>query len=143
MALIAIDMTPALPGGENGGVKLLSLELIKGFQTISQDNRFLLLTASWNDKELAFLEGSNTQRLCVVEKQDPKALRSLPVPRRVERGLRRIYRFVRRHYREKLHRHGPLSARDVDLLFCPFTAPTFAEPGIPVVSLICDLQHKE
>lgn len=143
MALIAIDMTPLLPGGENGGVKLLALELVKGFQALSRDNRFLILTASWNDKELAFLEGSNTQRLCVIEKQDPKAVRSLPVPSRVERGLRRIYRFMRRHYREKLHRHGPLSARGVDLLFCPFTAPTFSEPGIPVVSLICDLQHKE
>jgi glycosyltransferase involved in cell wall biosynthesis len=143
MALIAVDMTPVLPGGENGGVKLLALELVKGFQAISRDNRFLILTASWNDKELACLESSNTQRLCVIEKQDPKAVRSLPVPRRVERGLRRIYRSVRRHYREKLHRHGPLSARGVDLLFCPFTAPTFAEPGIPVVSLICDLQHKE
>lgn len=143
MALIAIDMTPVLPGGENGGVKLLALELVKGFQAISRENRFLILTASWNDKELAFLEGSNTHRLCVIEKQDPKAVRSLPVPRRLERGLRRIYRFVLRHYREKLQRHGPLSARGVDLLFCPFTAPTFAEPGIPVVSLICDLQHRE
>jgi glycosyltransferase involved in cell wall biosynthesis len=143
MALIAIDMTPVLPGGENGGVKLLALELVKGFQTLSRDNRFLILTASWNDKELACLEGPNTQRLCVVQKQDPKVVRSLPVPRRLERALRRIYRFVRRHYREKLQRHGPLNARGVDLLFCPFTAPTYVEPGIPVISLICDLQHRE
>jgi glycosyltransferase involved in cell wall biosynthesis len=143
MALIAIDMTPILPGGENGGAKLVAMELLKGFQTMSQDNRFLILTASWNDKELVCLESSNTQRLCVVDKQDPKAVRSLPVPWRVERGLRRIYRFVRRHCRENLHWHGPLSANGVDVLFCPFTAPTFAEPGIPVVSLIHDLQHKE
>jgi glycosyltransferase involved in cell wall biosynthesis len=29
------------------------------------------------------------------------------------------------------------------VLFCPFTAPTYAEPGIPVVSIVCDLQHKD
>ena len=29
-----------------------------------------------------------------------------------------------------------------DLLFCPFTAPTYAEPGIPTVCTIYDLQYK-
>jgi glycosyltransferase involved in cell wall biosynthesis len=143
MALIAVDMTPVLPGGENGGAKLVAMELVKGFQTMSQANRFLILTAFWNDKELACLESSNTQRLCVVAKHDPKATRNLLVPIRIERGLRKISRFLRRHYREKFHRHGPLSANAVDVLFCPFTALTFAEPGIPVVSLIHDLQHRE
>jgi glycosyltransferase involved in cell wall biosynthesis len=143
MAHIAVDMTPLLPGGENGGVKLLALELIKGFQTLSQDNRFLLLTASWNDKELAFLDSPNTQRLCIVQRPDPKVSRNLPGPIWVERGLRKIYWFVRRHYREKIQWNGPLSAHGIDVLFCPFTALTYAEPGIPVVSVICDLQHMD
>jgi glycosyltransferase involved in cell wall biosynthesis len=30
----------------------------------------------------------------------------------------------------------------VDLLFCPFTAPTYFEPGIPTVCTIYDLQYK-
>lgn len=126
-------------------MKLLALELVKGFQALSPENQFLILTASWNDRELAFLDGPKTRRLCVIRKEDPRAVRSLPVPvpMRLERFVRRLYRFVRRHYRERLQRHGPLSERGVDLLFCPFTAPTFAEAGIPVVSVICDLQHRE
>jgi hypothetical protein len=31
----------------------------------------------------------------------------------------------------------------VDLLFCPFTAPTYSEPGVPTVSVIYDLQHRD
>jgi glycosyltransferase involved in cell wall biosynthesis len=143
MALIAIDMTPVLPGGENGGVKLLALELLKGFQATSRENKFLILTASWNDEELASLESENTRRLCIVNKEDPKVSRNLHVPMRIERELRKIYQFLRFRYREKLQRHGPLSTHGVDVLFCPFTAPTYAEPGIPVVSLICDLQHRD
>ena len=143
MALIAIDMTLALPDGENGGVKLLALELIKGFQCMSPNNRLLLLTSSWNDKELSSLDSTNTQRLCVVDKKSAMISGNSAVPNQIERKLRNIRRFLRRHYREKLRPRGFLSQRGVDLLFCPFTAPTFAEPGIPVVSLICDLQHKD
>src|SRR4051812_46016783 len=38
---------------------------------------------------------------------------------------------------------GPtgLRARGLDLLYCPMTAPTFAEPGVPTVSTLYDLQH--
>jgi glycosyltransferase involved in cell wall biosynthesis len=143
MAHIAVDMTPLLPGGENGGAKLVALELVKGFQAASEKNRLLILTASWNHEGLAFLDGPDTKRLCVLQKENPKVPRSFGVPMRMERTLRSILRFVRRHYREKLQRHGPLSRNGVDALFCPFTAPTFAESAIPVVSLVHDLQHKE
>lgn len=29
----------------------------------------------------------------------------------------------------------------IDVLFCPFSAPTFAEPGLPLVAIAYDLQH--
>jgi len=136
-------MTPALPGGENGGVKLLALELIKGFQLLSPENSFLILTTSENHQSLAFLDGKRTQRLCVLDRRAPKSLETSGLSARIERGLRRIYRLFRWHYREKFKWNGPLSTRGVDVLFCPFTAPTLAEPGIPVVSIVCDLQHKD
>lgn len=143
MALIAIDMTPALPGGENGGVKLLALELIKGFQKISTNNSYLLLTSSWNDDELSALDSTNTQRLCVIDRQSTMMSEGSSLLNQMERRVRNIRRFVRRYYNEKIKRTGFLSERGVDLLFCPYTAPTFAEAGMPVVSLICDLQHKD
>jgi glycosyltransferase involved in cell wall biosynthesis len=38
---------------------------------------------------------------------------------------------------------APRRLRDqgIDVLFCPMTAPTFAEPGVPTVSILYDLQH--
>jgi len=40
-------------------------------------------------------------------------------------------------------RSAPLGLPDagIDLLFCPMTAPTYAETGIPTVSTLYDLQH--
>ncbi len=143
MAVIAIDMTPMFPGGENGGAKLLALELIKGFQSSSGDNKFLILTASWNDQELACFDSSNTQRLCILKKDSPKAESSLPFLGVVELGLRKLYRSIKWQYSKQIHSHGPLHENGVDVLLCPFAAPTYAEHGIPVVSVICDLQHKD
>lgn len=49
-----------------------------------------------------------------------------------------------RFYRRLKHGHSTtlLSEMGADLLFCPFTAPNYAEPGIPLVSTIYDLQYK-
>lgn len=143
MALIAIDMTPLFPGGENGGVKLLALELIKGFQVFSPKNRFLLLTASWNDKELSFLDSTNVQRLRIVDKRRRMVSCSSPFLNQIEKRFRHMLRLLKSYYHENMHPNGLLSSRGVDVLFCPFTAPTYTEPGIPVVSLVCDLQHKD
>lgn len=143
MARIAIDMTPMFPGGENGGVKLLALELIKGFQEISPQNSFLLLTASWNDKDLSFLDSANTQRLCILKKHKPLITDASTGLGSIEKRLRNIWRLLINRSHFNLGRNGILSQKGVDVLFCPFTAPTYAESGIPVVSLVCDLQHKD
>ena len=173
MALIAIDMIPMLPGGANGGVKLLALELIKGFQKLSQTDRFVVLTASWNHQELAALDSPNTQRICVVnmpEQQHADINGSQAQTPTLVKRLRRMYHLLPRRIRERMsrdallrltgkvrgmyevfqnrHRKYPdhdgfLSALNVDVLFCPFTAPNMAEPGISVVSLVCDLQHRD
>jgi glycosyltransferase involved in cell wall biosynthesis len=148
MALIAVDMTPLLPGGENGGAKLVAMELLKGIREADREHNFLILTAFWNDKELSVLDRKNMKRLCVVDKaeQDKKQWQLSfrgRIPLRIERRLRKIYWFFRRYYRSNLYKGGPLTTHGVDLLFCPFTAIPYAEPGIPIVSLIHDLQHKD
>lgn len=139
MALIAVDMTPVLPGGENGGAKIFVLELLKSFQKMAPKDKFLILTASWNHEELSFLDSTNMSRCCIVSKEQPKAG---PQCGLLGLGLRKVYRRLRR----RLKKHSfiglpPLSSRGVDLLFCPFTAPRYAEPGICVVSIVYDLQH--
>jgi len=144
MALIAVDVTPMRPGGENGGVKVLTLELLRAFQYAAPEDRFLLLTASWNHRELATLEAPNMQRLQVLDRPSPR----LPVLERFRGRLGRILRKLVAvatwsAVKRMASMRRPLASRGVDLLFCPFTALNYFEPGIPAVSVIHDMQHKE
>lgn len=147
MALIAVDVTPMKPGGENGGVKILTLELLKSFQKASE-HKFIVLTASWNHDELSVIDSPNMSRFCILnrEKSSSESITE-HVPGRIERVIRKVYGFLKRrfsHYKPVfLSGNRPLTSRGVDVLFCPFTAPTYSEPGIPVVSVIHDLQHKD
>jgi len=147
LALIAVDLTPVRSGGENGGAKVLAVELLKGLPAIAVNDRFLLLTASWNHEELASLEGARMQRLCVIaSKPAENAGRNFfqsYIPERLVHFAGRTLQVLKRKIKNSgvLKRSAVLSAKGVDLLFCPFSAPTFYEPGIPVVSVVHDLQH--
>ena len=110
---IAIDLTPILPGGENGGVKPLALELIQQLGRHEPDREWILLTSSQSHDELAFLDAHNVRRLCVM---GPLAA-------------------------SEVEPHQLLKQIDANLLFCPFTAPSFFDPAVPTVSLVLDLQY--
>ena len=107
---IAVDLTPILPGGLNGGAKIFVLNLLDTLASIAPHTQFVLLTQTSSHEELASLDRPNMRRLNVAVKQNNSnvLLRNL----------------------------------NVDLLFCPFTAPTYFEPGIPTVCTIYDLQYK-
>ena len=142
MSLIAVDMTPVLPGGKNGGAKILAIELLKSFRETALQDQFLILTAAWNHDDLAFLDGSNMCRVCVLEGQEPE---HKPFYGRYTGRLYRAAVRIRNHFRpiskKYFTKKKGLAAQNVDLLFCPFTAPTYAEVNIPTVSVIHDLQH--
>ena len=144
MSLIAVDMTPILPGGENGGAKIFTIELLKSFQNAASEDHFLLLTALWNHEELAILDGPNMTRHCVLtgKKPRPKPL-TAQYPGFLLRGLGRIRWYIMRASKTGIVSRRLLGSRRVDLLFCPFTAVTYAEPGIRTVSIIYDLQHRD
>jgi len=142
LAFIAVDMTPVLPGGKNGGAKILAIELLKSFHEMAIRDRFLILTASWNHEDLAVLDGPNMRRSCILTGQEPKP--KAPYARyshRLHRAVRRIRSRLRRIHRSKSPMGRSLAAQGVDLLFCPFTAPIYAEKNIPTVSVVLDLQH--
>ncbi len=144
MTVIAVDMTPVLPGGENGGAKIFAIELLKSFQRTAPEDHFLILTASWNHEDLAILDAPNMNRLCVLtgKKPKPKPLKA-QYPGFLQRRLSRIGRYVKRVFQTSVTPGGLLGSRGVDLLFCPFTAPTYSRPGVPTVSVIFDLQHRD
>jgi len=144
MSLIAVDMTPILPGGENGGAKIFTIELLRSFQNAAPEDHFLLLTALWNHEELSVLDSPNMTRHCVLtgKKPSPKPLTAM-YPGFLRRGLGRIGRYIMRASKTGIGPRRLLGSRGVDLLFCPFTAVTYAEPGIRTVSVIYDLQHRD
>ena len=148
---IAVDLTPVLPGGENGGAKIFVLELMCCLSDMAPATQFVLLTQAASHDELATMDRPNMRRLMVigpVEKTSlrsrARALASRALPHLPGR-LRRVIGRLGSKLNTLTKRSGSSSLlRDlgVDLLFCPFTAPTYFEPGIPTVCTIYDLQYK-
>lgn len=68
---IVIDLTPILPGGENGGAKVFLLELIKNLALSSPATKFTLLTKFLSHEELSHLDSRNVRRLLVIDETGP------------------------------------------------------------------------
>lgn len=151
-ACVAVDLTPVLPGGENGGARIFVLELLRRLFALAPQTHFILLTQAASHEQLAELDGPNVTRRLVVGRLIGGTLRSglvaaarwglplMPKPIRAWGGRLGYGLHV------ALKRGGAstrLRSWGVDLLFCPFTAPTYREPGIATLCVIYDLQFKE
>ena len=148
---IAVDLTPILPGGENGGAKIFVVELLRQLGKMMPEVNFILLTQAASHLELSALDRANMRRRMVVGSLTGTsshsflkniALRVLPhLPSRLSRIVSRVgYKLSILLKRSSTG--TTLRDMHVDLLFCPFTAPTFFELGIPTVCTIYDLQYK-
>jgi glycosyltransferase involved in cell wall biosynthesis len=160
---IAIDLTAVLPGGDNGGAKILTLSLLEALGRVAPGHRYLLLTARDSHDEFAHLDSLGMERRCVQESRGSAAVATGVAPPAADRSgslLRALRPFVpaaarrlgnrawsrlrgegRVGYGEPDPRNHGLVEEGVDVLFCPFTAPVRAEPDLPVVSVVHDLQH--
>ncbi len=150
---IAVDLTPLLPGAENGGAKLLALELVRHLSRLAPYCEFLLLTSRAGHDELSSLDSPNVRRICLGLPHAP-AHPSPGVHR--PKGWRIPFReWLRTHLPAPLllqaknmyysWQRKPVSSSllrqlEVQLLFCPFTMPFFYDPKIPGVSVVYDLQ---
>ena len=151
LSTIAVDVTPVLPGGENGGAKIFVLELLNRLAEMAPQTQFVLLTQAASHAELATLERPNMRRLMVVGPVVANGIRphlmglaSRILPHLPIR-LRSVVSRLGYKLNTLLKRGGSgslLRGMGVDLLFCPFTAPTYFEPGIPTVCTMYDLQFK-
>ena len=72
---VAIDLTPMLPGGANGGAKVFILHLIRDLARLAPSCEFLLLTHEGTYAELADLEGANVRRVLIPGPQPVKPRR--------------------------------------------------------------------
>ena len=148
---IAVDLTPVLTGGGNGGAKIFVLELLRRLAETTPQTQFVLLTQAASHAELAILDRPNMRRVMVVGPIVANTLRPHLlglVSRLLSHFPTRLRGVVNRlgyKLNTALKRGGSVALlRDmgVDLLFCPFTAPTYFEPRIPTVCTIYDLQYK-
>lgn len=145
---IGVDLTPVLPGGLNGGAKVVAVSLVRGLREERPDWDLVVLTSRATHEELASLDSPNLQRICVLgdaaDDSRPGALFRLAL-RAVHRFPGRMLRPLRRLWdkaRERLPLEVPLPRKlGLDLLFCPFTALNYYDPAVPCVSVVHDLQH--
>jgi len=148
---IAVDLTPILPGGENGGAKIFVLELLRRLAAFSPQTHFILLTQAASHFELASMDCHNISRRMVIGTMVAHSAHTrlhslanliLPhLPSRIGTIASALGHKLHTRFK-RMNSGGLLSELGVDLLFCPFTAPTYFEPGIPTVCTIYDLQYK-
>ena len=147
---VAVDLTPLLPGGDNGGAKTFALQLVRSLAAIAPHTAFILLTQHASHDELAALESANVRRERVIgpatsagrNRLFAMASRWMPyLPRPMQRFAGslgyRVNAVMKRH-----GARGLLRRIGADALLCPFTAPTYREPGVPTVCTLYDLQFR-
>ena len=149
---VAIDLTPVLPGGDNGGAKIFTLDLIARLSELHPATKFILLTQEASHGELVFLDKPNVCRKLVFAPSlnsvnkfaRARSIIELPIrllPRRIQNFSIRALNKVERVLGSYLDRNS-LDNLKFDLLFCPFTAPTYFKKNIPTVCTIYDLQYR-
>lgn len=160
MARIAVDLTPILPGGENGGAKIVAIELVRNMARIAPQHKFILLTLERNHKELESLDAENVRRVCVdfFSKASPiERIKQLGmygtlfgllgfikgvIPKPLKNRLKvKFYKFISR-VTLSIKSSGVLEQIKTDLLYCPFTAVCYYSRNVPVVSTVLDIQYK-
>jgi glycosyltransferase involved in cell wall biosynthesis len=163
---VVVDLTPLLPGGANGGAKVVARTLVRELANLAPDVEFVLLTSAEGHAECADLEAPNAHRLCVdvdLDLNQPDLDLSLAPPQRLSRLLTATGRSAARatldhvlpapartrvkdyiwSLLKRRVRASAAAAMRGDLLFCPFTAPFYARPDVPVVSIVHDIQFAD
>ena len=147
---IAVDLTPLLPSGDNGGAKVFVMALLRHLARLLADHEFVLLTQAASHEELATLDARNMRRELVMAAGAAGRRSTLATawegfashaPDALAQAASRVVHAVYR----RGQRGGARAALDAiaaDVLFCPFTAPTFHRPGTPTVCTVYDLQHR-
>jgi glycosyltransferase involved in cell wall biosynthesis len=141
-------MTPLGPGGQNGGAGGVATSLVKHIAQLRPDWDQVLLTSTQSHAELLALEADNVR--CVLAKQESNSAEHAGAPRELLRSALQMMppalRVKAKSAAWKL-RHTNQNADLVnrlrpDLLFCPFSVPYYHRPGLPLVVILHELQHR-
>jgi glycosyltransferase involved in cell wall biosynthesis len=112
---IAVDLTPMLPGGANGGVKPALLEFIRGLQRFPGPHfSFFFITATSTHAEVGAIATSRDELICIDWPEGDASLTPTG-------------------FHEKR----------IDILYAPFGMVRFPDCGIPIVAMVVDLLHRD
>jgi glycosyltransferase involved in cell wall biosynthesis len=145
---IVADCTPLLPGGTNGGAKLMVTTLIRGLARSMPDVDFILLTTPTNNAEVENLREPNISTSIIGGQRSSNTTIKGKARKTVHQALVRLLPArwldrIRTIYNQPgENKQSLLKEKQADLLFCPFTAPLFYEPNIPTVTIVYDLLFK-
>ena len=137
----------------------MTLELIRALAELLPQTTLLLLTADSSHSELDGMEHQypNIQRSCVLHAPTATSVappvgftwreKSLDSIKAIARRI--LPSSIKQRIKRWQHRAQPIpgSAKllrqiGADMLFCPFTAPFYADAHIPTISVIYDLQYR-
>ena len=127
---IGVDLTPMRKGGINGGLKPLIINSIKKMHELIIENAsFVFFTNSESHDEVREFAGKDDEIVCILTIEDHTVQIS-----NTTNALESIGEYS-----------NPLLMyeNNVDVLYCPFGATNLKGKGIPVVSCIVDLLHKD
>lgn len=142
---IAVDLTPMLPGAENGGHKILVCELLSLLPKLAPSIQWILLTANDSHAEIKQFEEQNVKLVCVLQRKitpidtNKKFNCNVFFRKFVHKKIKEI---IKRQFRKKFpnDKLNILKKNNISLLFCPFMTSIFIDKDIPVVSIVADLQ---
>ena len=127
---IVADLSWLRPGGESGGIKPFALEYLRELAALESDRLVLIfLTWSCSHAEVRLLARAQDELVCVRHTE--------PAPPADLCSCREGELFIPTPPPDLLLR---LKA---DLLYIPVGPPQFACPGIPTISTIADVLHRE
>lgn len=127
---LVVDFSHLLPGGANGGVKPFFFELLSW---LSRQDEFPLrityLTHSASHQDVRALATEDSTLVC-VRHDAAHPLGALFARNDSERSIKSVPA-------------GYIHSIQADALYCPFGPIEFASPGIPTISFVADLLHRD
>ncbi len=127
---VAVDLTPLISGGVNGGVKPAILTFLRMLENEHGDTfRFILLTNSSTHNDLLWLVRPQDLMLCVLEPHRGE-ISQVKTPAHNVRIVKKFRPYLLRQL-------------GVDVLYCPFGPTDRSNPGIPTISMVVDLLHRD
>lgn len=142
---VVVDLTPLLPGGENGGAKIYTLALLDHLMPAASGFTYTLLTTPANHAELSAFQRDGVKVHLLPDAGGASSSTS-PTARARQAADMLLPHAVKlqmaRAYRAALEVAGKSLLRQLgaDLLLCPFGAPIYQEKSCPTICVVYDVQ---